>query len=211
MKTTLIKISVFLIIVAPIFFIFYPFLFGGMVNMYDGDAVLQYYPLWSWFGQQEGIPLWQSNMLGGFPAYASVTGGFFYPLNQLFKLIDPIQAYSWLLFIDFVLLGLSSYWLGRTLKLFRIPSLVIALTLVFSQFFFYYGANMMIAHIYFVLPLLFVSLLKIYQRKYWYILLGGLAMGIGWLAGHVQFVSFIAVAGFLFALFLDIFKPKWAK
>jgi len=212
-------ILVFLVIILPLLIIFSPFLFGNKIFA-KGDILLELYPYWCYFQKSfsvdNQIPLWQPNMLSGFPLYASVIGGFFYPLNWIFfKFFDFATAYNWLIFIDFILLGLSGYWLGRILKLSRIPSLVISSTLVFSHFIFNYGAVLVNAHLYFILPLLFVCLYKIYKKKYGYILLGGVALGIGWLAGHLQFVSYVAVSGFLFALFLDWTNrsnvKKWFK
>lgn len=207
------RLLIFLVVVFPLLIVFSPFLFGHRIFA-KGDILLELYPYWHFFQENfsanNQIPLWQSNMLSGFPLYASVIGGFFYPLNWLFfKFFNFINAYNWLIFIDFIFLALASYWLGRILKLSKIPCLIVSSTFVFSQFIFNYGAVLVNAHLYFVLPLLFICLCKVYQKEYQYILLGGLALGVGWLAGHLQFVSYIAVSGFFFALFLD--RLSWSK
>ncbi len=201
------KLLIFSIIFFPLLIIFYPFLFDKQIFA-NGDVVLQYYPYWSFFQENffinYQVPFWQSNMLAGYPLYASLVGGFFYPLNWLlFKLFSFISAYNWLIFIDFLLLGFSTYWLGRVLKLLRIPSLIVALTFVFSQFIFSFEGNIIICHFYFILPILFLSIYKIYYKKYKYILLGGFCLGIGWLIGQLQFIIYIITATFFFALFLD--------
>ncbi len=203
---TIKKILFYSIIPVVLLFLFYPILFGGKV-FFEGDTNFWYYPAHLLLSNSinHGTSFyWDNTILNGFPLYTSIVGGFYYPLNFIFhKFFDFITAYNWISFFNFLLAAFCAYFFIRSLKLSKYASLIAALTFIFSQWCILYIALDSITNFYFVLPLLFLSLLKVSQGNYWYILVGGLTLGLGWLGGHPQFVLYIAFSAFLFSLFLD--------
>ena len=184
--------------------LFWPILFGHKV-FFGGDAALQFYPFFSFFKDNlNGFTFWLSDILSGFPVYLSLVGGFFYFLNIFFySFLDFISAYHWVTFINFFLGGCFAYFLARNLQLDKTASLIASITYTLSGFLLNYQTAATTTNLYFILPFLFLSLLKISQRNYKYILLGGIALGLGWLSSHLQLFLFIVSAGIFYAFFLD--------
>ncbi|MEK9171703.1 MAG: hypothetical protein AAB782_00485, partial [Patescibacteria group bacterium] len=57
-----------------------------------------------------------------------------------------------------------------------------------------------------VVPFFFLAILKLHERHYRYLLLGALAITLGWQSGFGEYVLYTIVAGGCFALWLDIGK-----
>jgi len=195
--------------------VFWPILLGNKV-FFGGDIVFYFYPIFSFLGKSIGniikLNFWLPSILSGFPVYTSLTGGFFYFLNIIFyQIFSFITAYHLITFLNFFATALLIYYFVRNLKLSKTASLIAALTYVLSQLIIGYQAIAPLTNIYFLLPLLFLSLIKISQRKYRYILVGGVGLGISWLSGHPQFIFFAIVASFFYAIFLDWKKFKVVK
>ena len=199
-KELLKKILFYSIIPLTLLILFYPILFGGKV-FFEGDTNFWYYPahlLLSKAINQGTNFYWDNTILNGFPLYTSIVGGFYYPLNFIFhKFFNFITAYNWISFLNFLLAAFCAYFFVRSLKLSKYASLIAALTFTFSQWCILYIALDSITNFYFVLPLLFLSVLKVSQGNYWYILVGGLTLGLGWLGGHPQFVLYIFFSALL--------------
>src|SRR3989338_6619037 len=69
------------------------------------------------------IPLWNPHQACGYPLIAMMEMGMFFPVN-FFLYIFP-QAYAWdmMIFCRFLLAGLFTYWLMRSFRYGKIPSL----------------------------------------------------------------------------------------
>jgi len=187
--------------------IFWPVLFGGqiIVNHYASQV---HYPIFSYVSgalqSTNSIPLWIDAYLSGFPAYLSQQG-FLYPVAILFlKLFDFLTAYHWLTFLNFSLAGFFMYILARNLSLSKAASFVAGAAYAFSRINIFLGGQMPVfSNFYPLVPLIFLSVLKISRGKKIYIWIGGLVVGLAWIAGFTEAVFYAVVSAFFFALFLD--------
>ena len=195
-------ILVYFFIALVFLIIFYPILFGGKV-FFDGDSLFQGYPYFyasNQAAQHSGSSLlWNQKIVSGFPQYIINNNVFLYSLSKIFySWFSFLSIYHWLILTYFFLGALFTYWFVRALNLSKFASLISAFAYVLSQWLFYNGQALALSNFYFILPLLFLALFKIKQKKYWYILLAGIGLGLGWLTSHPQFVLFIFIAAFFF-------------
>jgi len=194
---------IFIIFVLLIFF--YPLLFGGKV-FFDGDAALGFYPVFSFLKQAisniSSLNLWLPEILSGFPIYASLLGFFHFFAGIFYWLLPFLTAYSWLTFINFFLGACFTYLFVKNLNLSRIAALISSLVYILSWTI-NHTSSISATNAYFVLPLLFLSLLKISQGKYKYTLLGGIGLGLGWLAGHYNLIVFALCASLFYVFFFS--------
>jgi hypothetical protein len=70
------------------------------------------------------IPFWNPYIFGGMPYWAHFESTVFYPLGFLFWLIPPDRAYGYCIFLHFILAGLFTYGLVRSLNIGRAGSFV---------------------------------------------------------------------------------------
>src|SRR3989338_11009058 len=103
--------------VHPVFFIFalaliicWPILFSNKIFS-QIFVVYTHYPIFKVFGETlragEGLTLWFSSYMSGFPAYLSQQGGLLSPLSILFfKLFNYTEAYSFATFFNFLIAGI---------------------------------------------------------------------------------------------------------
>ncbi|RLG16473.1 hypothetical protein DRN69_00760 [Candidatus Pacearchaeota archaeon] len=196
--------------ILPLIFFFNSVLVGGRIFA-NGDSLLQFYPYSYYLGNQFSHS-WCQDILTGFPLFVTLTGIFFHPLRYLGNnFLTPILFYNYLTVLNFFLAAFFTYLLARNLKLSRVSSLIITFTYTFSQWCIHWGSIIVNSNYFFILPCLFLSILKISQKRYWYILLGGIALGLGWLTGHAQLVFYIALSGLLYAIFLDLLNYQKEK
>lgn len=195
----------FLIVLA---IIFWPILFGDKA-LPSGNNLVVHYPAFAFFSKALQVPnmswLWSGGYLSGFPIYLSQLG-FFHPLNIFYKFFNYFTVYNWLIFLNFFFGLLATYVLARNLKLSKISSLVAAFAYVLPQWSPEIGGTGQLngfSNVISILPLLFLSILKISQGRKIYIIIATLLLSIGWLSGFSQSVFYIAIACFLSAIFLD--------
>lgn len=90
------------------------------------------YALWDALREQK-VPLWRSDIGGGFPLYAEgQTGTFFLPNLILFSLFRPQTAYGIALALAFWVLAAGTYFSARSIGLGRFSSLYGAVIMSFS-------------------------------------------------------------------------------
>lgn len=204
------KLAIILLFLISICSIFWPVLFGNKIFSHNFPLNV-HYPAYYFFAKSfetHTSPLWLSGILGGFPIYVSQIGFlyplFLSPLNFVFKIFNFLTVYHCLIFIGFFLGALATYLLARNLSLSKTASLIVAFTFVFTQCNLFLGQLDGFAILLLILPLLFLSILKISKGKKYYILIGTGILLLGWLSAHIENMLYVAVAGFFFAIFLDI-------
>jgi len=202
------KIKIPLLFSAITLAILWPVLFTKKVFI---DVFLYYthYPLFKVFGdslrQGEGLVIWISSYLSGFPTYLSQQGGLLSPLTILFfRIFDFLTAYHWLIFFNFFVAALAMYALARSLSLSKSASIISAFAYTFCHFNMFVSQILVFANLFPVLPLFFLALFKIHKReKVWlYTVLGIFILTIAWLGAFTEIVFYIVLAGFFFAIFL---------
>lgn len=170
-----------------------------------GDENLFFYPFLHFYQQKIRsfqMPFISSQAGMGFPIMAEGEIGVFNPINYLTMMIFPFfTAVNIQIFIYFLILLFSSFYLGKTLKFSNLLSIFIATTISYSFFILttviHYSHLASIAYI----PLVFTLAVRIFQEerifRYWIYLI--IVVSLQFLSGHVQFfvLSLINVVCFL--------------
>ncbi len=201
---TLENLGIALLFIASLMVIYGPVVIGGKV-FFDSGALSAHYPAYAFFSralQSSNSFTWSSGYLSGFPIYLAQFG-FFHPLNILYKFFSFFSVYNWLIFLNFFLTLVITYLLARNLSLSKISSLVVAFSYTLSHWWLNLG---MLGHANFmpIFPFMFLSLIKISQKKKVFIFIGALVLTMGWLVTSTEDLLYTIVIVFLFALFLDI-------
>ncbi len=193
---------------------FFPFSSGGFENysswtthkgLVADDAVRQQYP-WKTFAASQWkkgeIPLWNPYAFAGYPQLANLQTGAFYPLNILFVLLDPKTAWTILVILQPLLSFLFMYLFLKSLNLNSVSAVFGSLVFIGMTFEILWSEQMIIGHTTLWLPLVLLSIQKIFEgRKKWFLLgIFGLTMSI--LAGYAQTTLYV----FLISAFFFICK-----
>ncbi|MFH0863540.1 MAG: hypothetical protein V1858_00415, partial [Candidatus Gottesmanbacteria bacterium] len=80
------------------------------------------------------LPLWNINMVNGFPLFAEGQTGVFYPPNLIFSLLPAPLALNYSIILTFILAGFFTYLYCRSLAFSRFSSLSAAIIFIFSAF-----------------------------------------------------------------------------
>ncbi|MDO8555065.1 MAG: hypothetical protein Q7R75_00655, partial [bacterium] len=205
--------------VHPVFFIFavaliicWPILFSNKIFS-QAFVVYTHYPIFKVFGEAlmsgEGLTLWFSSYMSGFPAYLSQQGGLLSPLSILFfKLFSYIEAYSFATFFNFLMAGIGMYSLGRALSLSKAASFISSLTYAFSQLNIWYSSWLLWSNLFAMVPILFLCVLKIREGRYKYVFWGALALAIGWFGAPTENVFYVLLALWFFVFFIYLKDKK---
>lgn len=160
------------------------------------------------------LPLWNPYILSGQPFLAAGQHSALYPLSALFYILPLVKAYGYFTVLQLLLAGMFMYVYARTIGLERIGSVVAAVVFPFSGFMIVSVVHPMIIAAASWLPLL----LAIVERQVrtqenqssgqkprpvayipW-IALGAVAMGLMFLAGHVEIAYYVVLVTVFYAL-----------
>ncbi len=175
-------------------------LFGGEAFFF-ADIATQNYPWKAFFAEHlraGALPVWFPFMHSGFPLYAEIQAGFFYPLNWIFFSLFPVSAaYHGLQALHLFLCGVFLFLLAREWGQDRGPALFAALTFILSAFFFTHLVHLSMYLTACWLPLELLLLEKALKReaRFWFLMLCPV-VALQILAGHPQIVAFSALALF---------------
>src|SRR3989338_4158474 len=78
------------------------------------------------------LPLWNPHQACGYPLIGMMEVGIFFPLNFILYLFPQIYAWDILILSRFLLGGILTYWLMRTLRFGKLPSLGSAIVFMFT-------------------------------------------------------------------------------
>ena len=176
-----------------------PYLFFGQLIAPGADAIGYFYPAYYWYSEalKSGMSfLWNPSIYSGFPMYISQVGGFFEPLNiVLFSTIPSFAiAYHLRLTLDYVLVMLFSYLVGRRWGISKLAAFFIGPMYLLSMHW-WYISTIHFSNSLFVLPFLFFAYMRardalsIYHRFGWAIV-GGIGLGWAFLGGYAQFIVY---------------------
>ena len=159
--------------------------------------------------KQGELPLWNPYTHAGTPLLANLQGAVFYPLNILFLLLPFNLAWGGLIILQPLLGGIFLYVYLRHFKLREIACFLGALTFSFSGFFIAWLEWGTVLHVGLWLPLILLSIDKIFQNKklarWSFILVFSLTSSF--FAGHLQ-TSFYLV---LFSLIYLVWRLSQIK
>jgi hypothetical protein len=168
----------------------------------ENDTRIFYYPLFVRLGEaiKAGqLPLWSSQLFGGYPIFADGEAGTLYPLHLLSLLVLPIEtAFIWMRPVRFFQAAVFTYLLCRCIGLGRFGAVVGALCFAFGGFAFaqMHHTNISTSAIWLPLALAFGELaVRAPGRRRWaFAILAGVAFGMQGLIVHVQVLLMSALA-----------------
>jgi len=203
------NLIIFLLLFLTFALIFTPTVIGGKI-IFERGVLSFHHPAYAYLSRILKTPGasfgWTENYLSGFPIYLSQVG-FFHPFNILYKFFNSFTLYGWLVFINFVLGLIVTYFLARNLNLSKIASWLVAVSYVFCHWYLNIGQLNIFANLIPILPLIFLSVIKISQKKIIFIFIGILAMTVGFLTCDIQDMLYISIVALFFAIILD--KEKY--
>ncbi|MFO7948526.1 MAG: YfhO family protein, partial [Armatimonadota bacterium] len=159
------------------------------------DPIQQHYP-WRKFAAEQAredqVPLWNPYMSCGAPFLANNQSAPFYPETWLFYLLPVGAAFGWAAFVYMLLSGGFMYWFLRTIGCRPEAALVGALPFMLSGFAIGWMAYPTLRSVPAWLPLMLLAHEKTVRgaRGSWW-LLGALAVGMQFLAGHLHISFFV--------------------
>ena len=169
------------------------------------DAVQQFYP-WRLYAARtvrEGeVPLWTTQMLAGTPFVANGQSAVFYPETWLHYVIDPLKALGWATLAFYLIAGWGMYLFLRVLSARPVAAVIGALAFMFSGFFTGWLTFPALRSVAAWLPLALVGIeLAVQRRRVAWLGLTSLAVGMQFLAGHLQVAIYVLTCLGLYALF----------
>ncbi len=194
------KVTPFIILLLAVAAVYRKVLFGGDVFFF-ADIATQNYP-WKAFLAEHlragALPVWFPFMHSGFPLYAEIQAGTFYPLNWIFfSLLPAPVAYHSLQALHLFLCGAFLFLYAREWEQDRGPALFAALVFILSGFFFTHLVHLSMYLTACWLPLELLLLEKALKKdaRFWFLMLCPV-VALQILAGHPQIVAFSALALF---------------
>jgi len=193
--------------------VFAPQIFSGSAYS-NGDPLLQYYPNFSFYKTQITSSqnfLWTTSFLSGFPVYLDLSGSFFSPVNYLlFKYFSVFTAYNLAILTAVSLIFLSTYFFTRQISISRTGSLVTAVAFTFGYHISNWSNVIPSVNTYFLMPLLFIAVRKIYSGKWYWALIAGVGTGYALLVAHPEWVllSFVGSGFYVLYLLCQDYKNK---
>lgn len=169
------------------------------------DAVQQFYP-WRLHAARvvdEGaVPLWNTQMLCGTPFVGNGQSAVFYPETWLHYVIDPLHALGWATFVFYLIAGWGMYVLLRVLGVCPVAGVIGSISFIFSGFFTGWLTFPSMRSVAAWLPLAVVGVELTVRRRSWpYVGLTAFAVGMSFLAGHLQVCIYVLVALAAYTLF----------
>ncbi|MBU2632436.1 YfhO family protein, partial [Patescibacteria group bacterium] len=173
-------------------------------NFMVTDPVRQQYP-WkelAMAGFKKGeLPLWNPYNFTGYPLLANFQAAPFYPFNFLFFIFPFSLGWSIFILIQQPMAALFMFLFLRNLKLSKVSSFFGAVAFAFSGFFVSWleWGNIVSTGLW--LPLILLSIDKIFKnnKKYLAVLLLGLVSSF--FAGHLQIFFYLSLISFAYFIF----------
>lgn len=184
---------------------------GPVKNAAMPDIITQIYP-WRHFTieiwKNKEIPLWNPYSFSGTPHLANYQSAVFSPLNILFFLFSFIDAWSFLVLLQFLLAGLFAYIFARSLKIEKAASLVSSISFMFCGFIVAWSGYATLGYAILFLPLSLFAIEKYFQtRKIFFLILLTLSIPFAFFSGHFQ-ISLYFLAFIIFYLVYKFFVNK---
>ncbi len=199
------------LLILPIIGALSPFLFGRSV-FFHIDFITQHLPYFYFFKQSivsGNNFLWNPDVFSGFSGFASYNHVFLTPWSVfLLYFVSPWTAYVYSVFFMLALMGVCMAALMRYMGISRWGAVTGSIVFVFSQWMLIY--DLPIVNTFYILPLLFLSLLLFFKRRHkWMLVVGMVSVGLGLASGHWQFMIEIFSAAGVFAVYLGLRDTKF--
>ena len=193
---------------------FSPILFFGQA-FFDEEQIGFYYPHSFFYGRalQEGTSLlWNNGYYAGISVPFDQFVSSYFPINRLlFSVLPWIDAHHWSIFIGILLGCIFAYFFGRSFDFSRSASFILSSSYLLAATFGWLDMTLS-AWSFFMIPALFLAILKASrgERPLLWTILGGVFIGIGFLAGFAQVTIYGYVIAGIFALYLTFVRESGA-
>lgn len=179
------------------------------------DPIQQHFPWRKLAGEQmrrDHVPLWNPYMSSGAPFLANNQAAPFYPETWLFALLPVETAFGWTALLYMLLAGGFMYWFLRTIECRPWSALAGALSFMLSGFAVGWMAYPTLRSVPAWLPLMLLSHEKTVRgdRGPWW-LLGALAVGMQFLAGHLHISFFVLLVFVGYIIFRAAYMPDGGR
>ena len=199
------ELSGILLLFLVVLSVFFPLFFSGKA-IFNRDYHFFTYPLRSFLSQsfhQGVIPYWVPNTFGGSPFMSLPGPAVFYPLNVVFFLQDTVLAINFFYFLNFLVLGISVFMLGKLWGFSFTTRLCSSVTAMLSGFMI---GTVLLGNYFFAgvwLPMIFWMYQKYRQEKHIGYFIGTvLAIATQTLAGSPEISIMTVVLLFLHQLWI---------
>src|ERR1043166_3268693 len=194
-------------------FLFFP---RGQVLSAAGFDLFHYFVHWRQFGFQElasgRLALWNPHYFSGTPFFGGFQSALLYPPNLLFLVLPLGSAINWSIALHVSLAGIFTFLWVKARGLHTLAAFLSAAMFMFSgpYFLHIYAGHLPNLCTMPWAPLLFLALDKIFARpSLGPCLLGIFAASMALLAGHIQYVFYLALAAGIYSLlnFIHVLRP----
>ena len=181
--------------------LFAPALFSGSY-MASGDAILQGLP--TYFGR---TPLWEPNLMLGYPLFADPNAAFWYPVLRVMRLIP--QAFNAYAILPYVLGAVGMAGFARRISGSTTGGIVAGLTFSLGGFMTSHQGHLNLIHPAAWTPYLLWAIEELRRRtSVLATVAGAAAFGLSALSGPQQPLVYVALIGLVYAI---VFRPKEAQ
>jgi len=186
-----------------------PVLFFGRA-FFDEEQMGFYYPHSFFYSKalREGTSLlWNNGYYGGISVPFDQFISAYFPINLfLFSLLPWISAHHWSIFMGVLLGCLFAYFFGRSFKFSPSASFILSSSYLLATTFDWLDIGTLAAWSFFMIPALFLAVHKVSrgERSILWTMLGGVFIGVGFLAGFAQVTFYGYVIAGVFALYLGL-------
>ncbi|ACL17474.1 YfhO family protein [Methanosphaerula palustris] len=204
------KEFIFLLGLSLVFF-YKIFLHSDQIIFPAKDVIAQYSFWRSFFATNilngSGLPLWNPYVFSGTPFIGNPLSSMFYPISWFFVCFNPDTLFGYLFLLDIFLIGAFTYIYGRTINLDKYSALISAVIFMFCgaitpRIFAGHLANLD-AIVWFPLALIFIE--QTFKRsRIVYSFLAGIALGLMFLTGNIQFALYGAFTALLYLVIRTI-------
>ncbi len=161
------------------------------------DTLRQIYP-WKTFSinslKNISFPLWNPHNFSGSPLMANFQSAVFYPFNFVYFLLPQIWAWSFLVMLQPFLALLFTFLYARKIGISRLGSYFTSISFSFSSFMTVWLEYNTIGHVVLWLPLILLSLEKLFEKKsfIWSLILV-ISIISSLFAGHIQIFTYLLI------------------
>ncbi len=182
-------------------FIFRDFFFGENIFSFK-DVLTNFLPYF--FSESKSSTLINQSILAGFPLLVTISAGWFDPVRQFFfHFFDAVDTYRVLVLSYLLLAYIGTYFFARRLGMRLEAAVLSGVIYLFAGQMMLWSESLIIVVYYAILPLgLLLVDYSVRTQTVWKkgmcSVLMGLMLGVGWLAGHVQWLiyTYLMVGGY---------------
>ncbi|GEM_PF-2266980 len=183
------------------FFIFFHNIFLSFYHFTLHAERFDKHFLFSYYLYHYKSSLWLPHLYLGMPLFSNIEQGFFYPFSILTKILPPVWCINMIFIVHFLFGGIFIYLYAKKIGLSKEACLGAVFVFLFNGFLLGSYTHMFVLQSYVYIPLLLYLSEKFFEnKKYIWLILIGLSLGLQALTGMFQFFYYTVL--FLAGYFL---------